>query len=268
MSQVRALRVTGSDLRLRRSSLAVWTASVLLLVLLIIGVYPSIRDNPSLDSIYGDLSSSAQALLGGSELTSPAGYLSTQLFAFFLPAVLLVFAIGRGAAAVAGEEEDRTLDLLLAQPMTRRSLYLEKTLAVVIGLGLLVLASWLPLVVLRNAVRLDVPTVNLLAVCVQMGLFCVALGLGAGAVSAASGRRALGTAAGAGYTFVSYLVYGLSATVHWLSYLRPLSLWRWYLGNDPLRTGFGGEEVAVLLGVCVLVLVGGVTAFARRDLRG
>jgi ABC-2 type transport system permease protein len=262
------LRVTTSDLRLRRLSLIVWAVSVLLLVLMIVGVYPSVRDNPSLDSIYADLSVTAQALLGGSDLTSPVGYLSTQLFAFFLPAVLLVFAIGRGAAAVAGEEEDHTLDLLLAQPVARRSLYLEKTLAVAIGLVLLVLASWLPLACFGTAVRLDLPTVNVLATFVQLGLFCLALALGAEAVAAATGRPAVGTAVSAGYAAISYVVYGLSATVHWLTYLRPITLWRWYLGNDPLRTGFGGPEVAVLVALCGLLVLAGVTAFVRRDLRG
>ena len=84
-----------SELRLRWRSLVAWTASVGLLVLLVVSIYPTVLDNPDLDSIYGDLSPAAQALLGGSDLTSPAGYLNTQLFAFFLPAILLVFGITR-----------------------------------------------------------------------------------------------------------------------------------------------------------------------------
>lgn len=261
-----AARVAGSDLRIRRRSTGVWFVAVVLLVAMVIGIYPSIHHNASIDSIYSDLSPTAQALLGGSHLTSPAGYLSTQLFAFFLPAVLLVFAVGRGAAAVAGEEEDRTLDLLLAQPVTRRALYVEKAVAVVAGVTVLTFASWLPLVVLHRSLGLDLPETHLLAVCVQMGLFCLALGLIGDAAGAAGGRRAVGISVSAAYTFVSYVIYGLSATIHWIHPLRPLTLWRWYLGDDPLTHGFDGVDVLVLVAVCVISVVVGAEAFHRRDL--
>ena len=256
-----------SELRLWSRSLLLWTLSTAALVFAVVGVYPSVRGKSSLDSIYRDLSPAAQALLGGSDLTSPTGYLSTQLFAFFLPAVLLVFAVGRGAGAVAGEEEGHTLDLLLAQPVTRRSLYCQKAAAVTAGIVLLAAASWLPLAALDSATRLDVPFDRLAAVCLQMGLFCVALALAALAVSATVGRRGVGIAASVGYAVVSYIVYGLSASVRWLTYLRPLTLWRWYLANDPLTTGVGGKEIGVLLAVCVAAAAAGAAGFARRDLR-
>ncbi|HVY09764.1 MAG TPA: ABC transporter permease subunit [Mycobacteriales bacterium] len=259
------LRVATSDLRIRRRSLVVWSIAVLLVVLMVIGVYPSIHHNSSIDSIYADLSPTAQALLGGSNLTSPAGYLSTQLFAFFLPAIVLVFAIGRGAAAIAGEEEERTLDLLLAQPVTRTALYLEKGLAVFAGVTLLTAAAWLPISTLHGPLGLDLPGSHLLAICVQLGLFCLALAFVADGVAAATGRRAIGIAVSAGYTFVSYIVYGLAATIHWLRPVRPLTLWRWYLGGDPLGSGFDGWGLVVLAVTCLVALGAGAAAFSRRD---
>ncbi len=262
----RFLGVTGSDLRLRRTSLLMWSAAVAILVAGIAAIYPTVRANPSLDNIYGDLSPTLQALLGGSSLTSPAGYLNTQLFAFFLPAVLLVFAIGRGAGSIAGEEEERTLDLLLAQPVDRRRLYVEKALAVLVGVVALTIACVVAVVAVRAPADLTLPYGHLVAVCVQMGLLCAALGLGAQAIAAATGRRAVGIAAAAGYTFVSYVVYGLSTTVHPLYYVRPLTLWRWYLGGDPLTTGFGGEAVGVLVATSVVIVAAGMFAFRRRDL--
>ena len=256
-----------SELRLRRTSLIVWVVSVVALVLLVVAFYPQVRDNPSLNSIYADMSPSLQALLGGSDLTSPVGYLNTQLFAFLLPAVLLVFGLGRGAASLAGEEEDRTLDLLLAQPIPRWSTYLQKSAALTVGLAALTLVSWVPLAALNASVKFNLPVANLAAVCLQMGLFVLALSLAAQAVAAATGRRAVGLAAVAGYTFVSYVVYGLSGTVTGLQHLRPLTIWRWYLLNDPLAGGLGWSEVAVLAAVCLAAMTCGAYFFGRRDLR-
>ncbi|HVS67116.1 MAG TPA: ABC transporter permease subunit [Mycobacteriales bacterium] len=258
--------VIRSDLRLRRTSLVMWTVAVAALVAGIAAIYPTVRANPSLDRVYGGMSPTLQALLGGSSLTSPAGYLRTQLFAFFLPAVLLVFAIGRGAGSVAGEEEDRTLDLLLSQPVARTRLYIEKAFAVVIGVSALTFACTVAVVALRDPSDLTLPYGNLIATCVQMGLLCTALGLGAQAIAAATGHRAVGIAASAGYTFVSYVVYGLSATVHPLYYARPLTLWRWYLAGDPLTSGFDGIGLGVLGAVSFVLMAAGGAAFRRRDL--
>jgi ABC-2 type transport system permease protein len=267
MNHARRLSLLHSELRLARRSLLLWSLSIAALVVLVISVYPSLRGQLSLNSIYADLSPAAQRLLGGSDLTSATGYLSTQLFAFFLPAVLLVFAIGRGAGALAGEEEHHTLDLILAQPMRRRSLYLQKAASVVIGVGLLTVATWAPLVALDGAVGFNLPLMHLTATCLQMGLFCAALALCAQAVAATAGRRTIGVAIAVAYAAASYVIYGVSASVHWLVKVRPLTLWRWYLSNDPLSTGAGVAEIAVLGGVCIVAVALGVRGFERRDLR-
>lgn len=186
------MRLLLSELRLRRTSLVVWVVSVFALLAMIVAFYPEVRADPSLNSLYANMSRSMQALLGGSDLTSPTGYLNTQVFAFFLPAVLLVFGLGRGAASIASEEEERTLDLLLAQPVPRWSAYLQKAAAVAIGITSLTLATWVVLAAMNTPVKFDLPAANLAAVCLQMGLFCLALSLAAQAIAAATGRRAYG----------------------------------------------------------------------------
>lgn len=267
MSGPHRLGMLQSDLRLLRRPLIIWALSVVGLVLLVVVFYPTIRDQSSLDSIYADLSPALQSLLGGSDITSPVGYLNTQLFAFFMPAVLLVFALGRSAGGVAGEEEAHTLDLLLAQPLPRRSLYLQKCGTLVLGLTALTVATWLPLALVDSVVGFNLALADLAAVCLQMLLFCCALGLSAQAISTLVGRRAMGTAIITGYTAVSYVVYGLGATVSSMEALRPLSLWRWYLANEPLRSGLGLAEVLVMAATCAVAITVGVLAFERRDVR-
>ena len=261
------MKLLASELRLRWISLLIWAVAIAALVLMIIAFYPAVRDNPSLNDIYTNLNPSMQALLGGSNLTSPVGYLNTQLFAFVLPVALLVFGLGRGAALIAGEEEERTLDLLLAQPVGRGSAYVQKALSLVAGMALLTFATWLPPVALNDAVQLNLPVANLGAASLQTGLMCLGMALAAQAVAAWTGRRTIGLAAVSGYAVVSYIVYGLSSTVAWLKHLRPLTMWRWAQLNDPLSNGLGGREVVVLLAVCVVSVVLGVALFRRRDLR-
>ena len=65
--------------------------------------------------------------------------------------MLLIFTIGAGAGAVAGEEERGTLDLLLAHPVRRRDYVIQRFLALarpraaltVVLLVTVALGSWL-----------------------------------------------------------------------------------------------------------------------------
>ena len=255
-----------SELRLRRVSILTWVVAVALLVLMMAGLYPSIKDQPSLNDIYAGLSTSAQALLGGSNVTSPAGYLSTQLYAFFLPAILLVFMLGRSAATIAGEEEDRTLDLLMAQPLPRWSAYGQKAIAVAVSLFALCAATTVVLLALNDPAGLNLAVSDLLAVNVQLFLFCLALGAWTQAISAATGRKSLGLSVVIGYTLVAYIVYGLGQSISWLEHFVPASLWRWYLSNDPLTNGFGLVECAVLVAVTAVGVLVGMVFFQRREL--
>lgn len=255
-----------SELRIRSRATWGWVAGVILLVTMIAAFYPAVRNLSSLDSIYAGLPPALQALLGGSDLVSPSGYLRTQLLAFFLPIVVLILGMSRGAAALAGEEEDRTLDLLLAQPVSRRQLYLLKSLALAWWLALMSLATFATLAALDHVTGLHIGWGDLAAVCTQMGLMCLAAALVTMALSAATGRRFVGIGAVGYYLFLAYLLYGLSDVISWLRPLRPLSLWRWYLANDPITGGLDPIAVAVLSVVSVAAIAVGAWAFDRRDL--
>ena len=255
-----------SELRIRSRATWAWLAGIVLLVAMIAGFYPAVRNLASLDSVYAGLPSALQSLLGGSDLVTPAGYLRTQLLAFFLPVVLLILAMGRGAAALAGEEEDRTLDLLLAQPVTRARLYVTKAIALACWLAVMALATFATLAALDRVTGLDVAWADLAAVCLHMGMLCLTAGLLTMAVSAATGRRVIGIAVIGYYVFLAYLVYGLSDVVSWLRPARPLTLWRWYLGGDPVTTGLDPTALLVLVVVAVLSVAAGAWGFDRRNL--
>ena len=83
-----------SDLRLRWRSLLWWTVGVVLLSTLVASFYKSIAGDAAYEEVFSSLPESLQGLIGGADLGTPVGYLSAEMYSFFMPAVLLVFAIG------------------------------------------------------------------------------------------------------------------------------------------------------------------------------
>ena len=123
--------VALQTLRERRRSLLWWSLGLVAFVALNIAFYPSIRGDTAINDYVKDLPESLRGLFAGGELdiASPAGCLNSQVFALMAPLILLIFAVGAGVDAVAGEEERGTLDFLLAHPLRRRHYVVQRVLA-------------------------------------------------------------------------------------------------------------------------------------------
>jgi hypothetical protein len=129
--------------------------------------------------------------LGGqTTLTSPVGYLNSQFFANLLPVMLLVFAVGMAAWAISGDEAAGTLELLLANPVSRARVAAERAGALLL-LATLTAVCAAALLATAPAVGLDkgLPAGRLLAASVACALLALVYAAVAFAVGAATGSR-------------------------------------------------------------------------------
>jgi ABC-2 type transport system permease protein len=85
-----------------------------------------------------------QAILGGDwiDLRNARDVLSIGLVHPFLQTVLCVWGVGRAAGAIAGEIDRGTMELLLSQPIHRRSIIVAHLLADLVIIPLLCLSIW------------------------------------------------------------------------------------------------------------------------------
>jgi ABC-2 type transport system permease protein len=261
--------VVAKTLRDTRRALLWWGLGLIALVALTVSVYPSIRDDPSLNRTLRNLPESVKNLFsfgGQFDLTSPAGYLGSRLFSFMVPLLLLVAAIGAGARALAGEEERGTLDLLLANPVSRRRLALEKLAALaaeVVVLGLILLLS---LLVAKSAVGMGIGVGNLAAATAAAVLLAFGFGAISMLVGGATGRRGIATGIAAALAVAAYLVNSLAPQVSALEALQKASPFYHYAAHDPLRHGLSGWHMLFLAAVAVAASAVAPLLFERRDL--
>jgi ABC-2 type transport system permease protein len=200
------------------------------------------------------------------DYTSPAGYLGSELFSFMVPLLLMIAAIGAGAGTIAGEEERGTLELLLANPISRRRLVLEKAAAMtaeVLALGVVLLLSlWIGALL----VGMDISLAHLTAATLSAVVLAIAYGAIALLLGAATGRRALAIGVSAAAAVAAYLVNGLAPLVDGLEVPRKLSPFYHYAAGDPLRHGLAASHSLVLLAIATAATLLAPAAFARRDI--
>jgi ABC-2 type transport system permease protein len=129
------------------------------------------------------------------QLTSPGGWLNGNIYGNFFPLIMLLLTIGYGAAALAGQDEDGTLALMVALPVSRRAIVFQKAWAMTLQ-ALLLAAAVTVCVLVGRGFQLNVSSGNALAIAAALTLTGLDFGLVTMAVGAATGRR--GTAIGIG----------------------------------------------------------------------
>lgn len=253
----------------RRRSAFFWTLGAALMAVMVAAFYPAVKDLVG-DFTQGD--SGLNALMGVSadtDISKPPGYLWSQLYSNVLPWVVAAYGVSLGTACIAGDEDEGTLEYLLAYPATRtqvafaRFLALETLLLVLVTVTGLVCAAVLPLFDLTAGITVG----NFIAA--NVGVFCLALFYGGFAfmLGAAGAGRGMTLGVGGALAAGGYILYTLAATSGKLQHLMNFSIWNGYINSQPLLKGWTFELVGPPLIAAAVFFVIGWQWFLRRDIR-
>ena len=262
--------VFAKSLRDQGRPLAMWVLGVAFYVALLMSIYPSIRHSAtSLQGYIDSLPSAVRAafLGAGGDFSTPVGYVNVELLSWLGPIVFIGFAVSIAGRALAGEEENGTLSLLLAHAVGRRRLVLQKYAAMVVVVAALGVGFWLSLVVATSVAGTPVGAGQLAEAMLRLTMLGLALGGVTFAVGGATGRRQAGIAAGVGVALVMYLVNTLAEMNATIRPFRYLSLFHYSGGASPLGQGLGAAGVLVLAGTSLALLGAATVLFDRRDVR-
>jgi ABC-2 type transport system permease protein len=255
--------ITRLELRLRRRSALGYAAGMALYTLAVVALYPSFKNSTSLDSLSG---STAAALFGVTgQLTSPGGWLNGNIYGNFFPLIMLLQAIGYGAACLAGQNEDGTLALMAALPVRRHVIVFQKAWAMALQ-TLLLAAAVTACVFIGRGFQLTVAPGNAAAIALALTLMALDFGLITMAAGASTGRRGTALGTGTGLAAASYLVSSLGTTISAIRPGRYLSLFYWAVGNDQISKGVSLTSFTVLIMTGLAALFAAAAAFRHADL--
>jgi ABC-2 type transport system permease protein len=205
------------------------------------------------------------AAMGYTDLGSAEGYTNAVLYRLLGPLLLLVYGLGLGARLIAGEEEERTLELELTAPVARARIYAERLLALWLLLAVQGIALTLTVLVADPLFGLGLMWPRVVAASGGLWLLVGTLSTLAFVVGAALGRRGVALAIAAGVAVVAYVLQGIAdgAGIELFAAISPFG---WFIEADPLRRGFDLVSTLRLLALLVIMVPLGAWRFVRRDL--
>jgi ABC-2 type transport system permease protein len=252
----------------RRWSAFWWSLGVSAFIFINMIFYTSFRDQAAeLQKSFESLPDKAVQLAGGStDFFSAIGFLNSQIFFLSLPLLLGILAIGLGSSLLAREEQDRTIESLLAHPISRLRILLGKSIAGALILAIVSVVAFIITLVTARLVDLNLSSSSIAATT----LICFLMSLSFGALALMITALGRARSASLGITvlvaFGGYIISSLAGTVGWLKVPSKVLPFHYYQSESILRGFYNWENTLFFVGLIGLCSIIAAVIFRRRDI--
>jgi ABC-2 type transport system permease protein len=232
-----------------------------------VAFWPAFQSSSGIMDALDQLPPELLEAFGMEDFASPAGYLKGGLYDVVIPLMFAAAGVMFASSATAAEEDSGRLELWLTQPVTRPAVLVGRIVAVLAWMAVLALVVLVSQLVSDAAFGLEIAdarVVETVALCTLLGALYAGLAI---AVAGIVGRPGPVLSIGLGLALVGYLVAALFPLSDALDAWAWLSPWDWALGGDPLSNPSEAWRYVALAATTAALLVLGVVAFARRDVR-
>jgi len=261
------LKLLLHELRARRGAILGWSIGIAIFGGYVVILYPEFAEPLSAFDL-GDIA--IYEVLGDfGDIATFSGLVSAEVFTF-LPVLLAVYAILNGTGTLAGEEDNGTLEPLLALPIPRWQLVITKALAIGIAFGIILLIASAAIVGAFNSLPSNVDTGGIEAVDLLVGtlavwplvMFFATLSLFLGGYL--PNRRIASTTATI-IMIVSFFGNNLAGLVKGLEKVQFLFAFHYFDSGDLLANGPAAKDTSILLGASAIMLIMALVSFERRN---
>lgn len=254
-------------LRDKRGFMIGWFVGFAALSALMVAFYPSMHQEGTIDQLVNTMPDAFKGLVGNlADLQQFDTYLASQLFDIRVSLLAGIMAIVLALGLSVAEEEKGQLRTLLALPVSRMSLLLQKWLAMAAIIFVTLLGLVVSIYALQATVDASIAFDVMVRLFVMTWLVLTAVATVAFAAAMATGKRSVAMLVGVLVMAGSFIISTFGLSVDWLSNYEWLSLFHYFPASEVVREGIEAGNVIVLAGVTLISLIVALIAFRGRDL--
>lgn len=254
----------------KRVSIGIYALGVAAYGILILAIWPSLRENVALlDQLWQTYPEAIRRAFGGESLQFATfdGFISVEYFNQMWVIIMIAFCISTATGAIAAEIEKGTMGLLISQPISRRSILVTRHFFFALGTLSLIAATFIPIALGAPLVSGDIRYLGLLALVLPSFLFFAAVGSITFLFSAMFSSRGRAIFASLGIIIFCYALDILAKINDSVAKVHFASIFYYW---DPYRylhkLDFAWGDIAVLSGIILVSTAAAVTWFERRDI--
>jgi len=253
-------------LRRMRGQIIGWSIGIGLYGLLMVSFYDSISTIEGFEQYIASFPEELMAFFGDMmRITTPKGYIDIYYFNY-MTVIIGIFTVSAGASLLVKDEEEGRLDLLMAYPVSRSSLFWGRLLGYITSIVLILLVGWLSWWAPSGNVGMGLtglefmrPFIPLLIQLLLFGFLGLLLSMMLPSV------RMAGMFTGA-LLVANYLLLGLSNINEDLKPIMDYTPLKYYQGGNAID-GVNWEWFAWLFGATVFFAILAWWRFQKRDIR-
>lgn len=261
-------------LKQKRNTIIGFSGVSFLFLLLYVGIFPSFENEQ--ESLRALIKAYPEGLLKAFNLRRELlstfnleAFLAMEMFSLMWPIITIAFMLALGGSALAGEIENRTMDLMLAMPVSRIRLFIAKYIATLIAFFIYLVFSFLLVIPLARVFDIDIelsPYLTASIICTAFALAVLGMSLLSSAIFSEKGKSNMVTGGVIALMYVLNLMAGLVDKVNDLKYV---SIFHYFDGFEALVDNkIDSQSLTVLLGIAVITTVLAAIVFNRKDIAG
>jgi ABC-2 type transport system permease protein len=242
-----------------------WSLALAGLVILTVAFWPAFRGSSGISQAIDSLPPVVIDAFGLQDFGTPAGFLRGNLYELFVPLLFIIATVALVNGQTASDESAGRLELYLAQPVSRRTLFVARVLACFTASAVIVMVTLVAQLIADGIFGLAIPNDLIVGAVTVSGLLAVLYGSLAYALACVWARPSIVLGIAVGSAIAGYVVQALFGIVSALNGWRVFSPWSWAMGGDPLVNGLEPWRIAILIATAVLLLLAGTLYVTRRD---
>ena len=253
----------------RRLSLLIYACGVAAYGGMLLAIWPSMSgDLSSLEQLWENYPEGLKQIFGADiPFTQFDGFLTLEYFSIMWVIIAVAFSASVATSSLAGEVDKGTMELLLSQPISRRSVVVSKMAFHAVGLAFVIAATLIPLVLGTRFIDAELNLAGVAALSLLLFLFIMSFGSLGFLFSAYFSDRGKAVFTVVGILIFSYALDILAKFNDFIENFYFMSMFKYYDPYPYLHSAIiDWNDLAVLAGVSLVASVIAVIHFQRRDI--
>jgi len=252
------------EIKSRWVAILCWGFSLILFGAIYISIFPGMFEQLT------DLKDLSIYKIVGMHLGSIEGYIASVVLAY-IPVLVGIYCIVTSTSTLAGEEDNGTLELIVAMPLSRWQILTAKALALTVVVSILMIIAAIGNAILLEVIKFSTP-INVtpfgffaaLISSLPLAVGLIMIGLFLGAILP---NRRIAAMVMTVYFIASYFGENIAGMVKSLEPIRYFSLFNYYDTTETIFTeGAQLSDILILIGIAAVFFILALICFSRRNI--